>query len=57
MREALRSLGLLGLIETRHGGGTFLASTQKHPLVEKLSMFILEDEKSKKGCRINATNS
>ncbi|MGG2081559.1 hypothetical protein ABFY61_05640 [Lysinibacillus pakistanensis] len=30
MREALRSLELLGLIETRHGGGTFLASTQKH---------------------------
>ncbi|MGE7840247.1 hypothetical protein ACQKNX_05580 [Lysinibacillus sp. NPDC093712] len=57
MREALRSLGLIGLIETRHGGGTFLASTQKHRLVEILSMFILEDEKSKKGCRINATNS
>ncbi|WP_447402302.1 hypothetical protein ACE1MS_11405 [Lysinibacillus sp. fkY74-1] len=57
MGEALRSLELLGLIETRHGVGTFLASTQKHPLVEKLSMFILEDEKSKKGCRINATNS
>ncbi|MEB7453076.1 FadR/GntR family transcriptional regulator [Lysinibacillus sphaericus] len=48
VREALRSLELLGLIETRHGVGTFLASTQKHPLVEKWSMFILEDEKSKK---------
>ncbi|MCL1695247.1 MULTISPECIES: GntR family transcriptional regulator [unclassified Lysinibacillus] len=48
VREALRSLELLGLIETRHGGGTFLASTQKHQLVEILSMFILEDEKSKK---------
>ncbi|WP_418300986.1 hypothetical protein [Lysinibacillus fusiformis] len=57
MREALQSLELLGLIETRHRGGLFLASTQKHQLVEKLSMFILEDEKSKKGCRINATNS
>jgi len=44
----LRSLELLGLIETRHGGGTFLASTHKHQLVEILSMFILEDEKSKK---------
>ncbi|MFZ4201164.1 hypothetical protein [Lysinibacillus sp. NPDC056220] len=44
----MRSLELLGLIETRHGVGTFLASTQKHPLVEKWSMFILEDEKSKK---------
>ncbi|EFI67765.1 GntR family transcriptional regulator [Lysinibacillus fusiformis ZC1] len=29
-REALRSLELLGLIDKRHGGGTFLASTQKH---------------------------
>nr|WP_241740583.1 hypothetical protein [Lysinibacillus sphaericus] len=29
VREALRSLELLGLIETRH-----LAFTQKHPLVE-----------------------
>ncbi|MFF2796582.1 hypothetical protein [Lysinibacillus xylanilyticus] len=28
MREALRSLELLGLIETRHGVGTFLASTK-----------------------------
>ncbi|WP_268987991.1 GntR family transcriptional regulator [Lysinibacillus sphaericus] len=26
-REALRSLELLGLIETRHGEGMFLAST------------------------------
>ncbi|UZM97754.1 hypothetical protein OL548_22335 [Lysinibacillus sp. MHQ-1] len=36
MGEALRSLELLGLIEMRHGVGTFLASTQKHPLVEKI---------------------
>ncbi len=49
MREALGSLKLLGLIETRLRGSTFLASTQKHQLVEILSMFILEDEKSKKG--------
>jgi len=47
-REALRSLELLGLIDKRHGGGTFLASTQKHQLVEILWLFILEDEKSKK---------
>lgn len=48
VREALRSLELLGLIETKHGGGTFLAATHKHQLVEVLSMFILEDERSKK---------
>ncbi|UZM98666.1 hypothetical protein OL548_30095 [Lysinibacillus sp. MHQ-1] len=53
----MRSLELLGLIETRHGGGTFLASTHKHQLVEILSMFILEDEKIEKRCRIYATNS
>ena len=27
VREALRSLELLGLIETKHGGGTFLADS------------------------------
>ncbi|KOS67651.1 GntR family transcriptional regulator [Lysinibacillus contaminans] len=48
VREALRSLELLGLIETRHGGGTFLATTHNHQLVEVLSMFILDNEKSKK---------
>ncbi|MEE1132138.1 MAG: GntR family transcriptional regulator [Caryophanon sp.] len=42
VREALRSLELLGLIETRHGGGTFLAAFQQHQLVEVLSMFILQ---------------
>ncbi|MFJ7839022.1 hypothetical protein ACIQXG_06060 [Lysinibacillus sphaericus] len=40
MREALGSLELLGLIETRLRRGMFLASTQKHQLVEILSMFI-----------------
>lgn len=57
MREALGSLELLGLIETRLRRGMFLASTQKHQIVEILSMFILKDEKSKKGCQINTTNS
>lgn len=42
IREALRSLELLGLIETRHGGGTFLSHFQQHQLVEVLSMFILQ---------------
>lgn len=42
IREALRSLELLGLIETRHGGGTFLSNFQNHQLVEVLSMFILQ---------------
>lgn len=41
VREALRSLELLGLIETRQGGGTFLSSGQNIQLVEILSSFIL----------------
>lgn len=46
VREALRSLELLGLIETKHGGGTFLAAVQHHQLVEILSSFILQEPKS-----------
>lgn len=46
VREALRSLELLGLIETRHGGGTFLASVHHHQLIEILSSFILQETKS-----------
>ncbi|WP_332651095.1 FadR/GntR family transcriptional regulator [Lysinibacillus sp. 54212] len=46
VREALRSLELLGLIETRHGGGTFLADVGQHKLVEILSSFILQGTKS-----------
>lgn len=48
VREALRSLELLGLIETRHGGGTFLADVSGNQLVEILSSFILQEEQSKK---------
>nr|WP_106780392.1 GntR family transcriptional regulator [Lysinibacillus timonensis] len=46
VREALRSLELLGLIETRHGGGTFLSSGQHIQLVEILASFILKENKS-----------
>ncbi|MDI2586150.1 GntR family transcriptional regulator [Psychrobacillus sp. NEAU-3TGS] len=48
VREALRSLELLGIIETRRGEGTFLSDFRKHQLVELLSTFILQDVKSKK---------
>ncbi|MGE8206332.1 FadR/GntR family transcriptional regulator [Heyndrickxia sp. NPDC080065] len=47
VREALRSLELLGLIETRRGEGTFLRDFKDHQLVELLSTFILQDEKVK----------
>lgn len=46
VREALRSLELLGLIETRRGGGTFVADFRNHQLVEVLSTFILQEENS-----------
>lgn len=51
IREALRSLELLGLIETRRGEGTFLADYRNHRLVEVLSTFILQDNQSHKDLR------
>ena len=47
LREALRSLELLGLIETRRGEGTFLSDHRNHKLVEVLSTFILQDNQSR----------
>ena len=52
IREALRSLELLGLIETRRGEGTFLSDYRKHRLVELLSTFILQETKSKEDVHI-----
>lgn len=41
VREAFRSLELLGVIETRRGEGTFLSDASNHQFVEILGMFIL----------------
>ena len=46
IREALRAIELLGLIETRHGEGTFLRSYQPYYSVEILSTFILQETRS-----------
>lgn len=46
VREALRSLELLGLIETKHGGGTFLADSQQNKLVDIVGSFIFQNEQS-----------
>ena len=46
VREALRSLELLGLIETRRGEGTFLNDFKQHQLVEVLSTFIMQQPNS-----------
>lgn len=47
VREALRALELLGLIETRRGEGTFIRDFKGHHLVQLLGTFILQDEKVK----------
>ncbi|WP_227521442.1 MULTISPECIES: FadR/GntR family transcriptional regulator [Bacillus] len=47
VREALRALELLGLIETRRGEGTFMKDFTEHHLVDLLGTFILQSEKTK----------
>ncbi|TFJ93898.1 FadR family transcriptional regulator [Lentibacillus salicampi] len=47
VREALRAMELLGLIETKHGEGTFLSHYQPYHSVEVLSSFILQEAKTK----------
>jgi GntR family transcriptional regulator, transcriptional repressor for pyruvate dehydrogenase complex len=47
VREALRALELLGLIETRRGEGTFIKDFHENQLVKLVSTFILQDDKSK----------
>lgn len=41
VREALRALSFLGIVETRHGGGTFLCELDRHRYIEILSEFIV----------------
>ena len=48
VREALRALELLGLIETRRGEGTFLRNYRHNRLIDILGYFILRDSKTKK---------
>ncbi|WP_221566377.1 FadR/GntR family transcriptional regulator [Alkalihalobacillus sp. TS-13] len=48
VREALRAMELLGLIETRRGEGTFIKEPRKHRLVEVLASFILNDTTARK---------
>lgn len=47
VREALRALELLGLIETRRGEGTYIKDFQEHRLVELLGTFFLQNDKVK----------
>jgi GntR family transcriptional repressor for pyruvate dehydrogenase complex len=48
VREALRALELLGLIETRRGEGTFLKHYRHNRLIDILGFFLLRDAKTKK---------
>ncbi|MFD1362244.1 FadR/GntR family transcriptional regulator [Lentibacillus salinarum] len=43
VREALRAMELLGLVETRHGEGTFISQYRPYHSVEVLSSFILQE--------------
>lgn len=46
LREALRSLELLGLIQSRHGGGNYLTEASGNQLVELVSSFILNSSQA-----------
>lgn len=51
VREALRAMELLGLIETRRGEGTFLSTYRPYHMVELLSAFILQEAKTKENLK------
>ncbi|EMT45419.1 FadR/GntR family transcriptional regulator [Anoxybacillus flavithermus] len=48
VREALRALELLGLIETRRGEGTFMKPFGEHQLIQLLGSFILQGNREKR---------
>ncbi|WP_018921715.1 FadR/GntR family transcriptional regulator [Salsuginibacillus kocurii] len=47
VREALRALELLELIETRPGGGTYIKAAGGRRLVEIIASFILKEDKAR----------
>ncbi|CAG9611435.1 HTH-type transcriptional repressor NanR [Bacillus rhizoplanae] len=47
VREALRALELVGLIETRRGEGTFIRNFYENGLVQLIAPFVLQDEKTR----------
>ncbi|PKR79273.1 FadR family transcriptional regulator [Halalkalibacillus sediminis] len=47
VREALRAIELLGLIETKHGEGTFLKTYRPYHSVELLATFVLRESNTK----------
>ncbi|UOQ94121.1 GntR family transcriptional regulator [Halobacillus shinanisalinarum] len=47
IREALRAMELLGLIETRRGEGTFMRAYRPYHMVELLSKFLLNESRTR----------
>ncbi len=41
VREALRTLAYLGIIETRHGGGSFLLNRDDHTYIQIIAQFLV----------------
>ncbi|WP_027414790.1 FadR/GntR family transcriptional regulator [Aneurinibacillus terranovensis] len=48
VREALRSLELLGLITTRRGEGTFIQHYRQNQLIDIIGAYVLKDFKTRK---------
>ncbi|OEH91919.1 FadR/GntR family transcriptional regulator [Bacillus solimangrovi] len=46
VREALRSLELVGLIETRRGEGTFIKDARSNELIQVISAFVLQENQA-----------
>ncbi|MHB9091744.1 MAG: FadR/GntR family transcriptional regulator, partial [Chloroflexota bacterium] len=44
LREALNRLGLMGLVESRHGSGTFVRTARPHDLMNSLSALLILDK-------------
>jgi GntR family transcriptional repressor for pyruvate dehydrogenase complex len=47
VREALRALEFLGLIETRRGEGTYITDVGNHQFIDLLGTFILQEKRAK----------
>ncbi|MCY1690339.1 GntR family transcriptional regulator [Exiguobacterium sp. SL14] len=41
VREALRTLAYLGIVETRHGGGSFLLNRDDHTYIQIIAQFLV----------------
>ena len=46
VREAIRTLDMLGVIDTRPGGGTFIRSTDSDDIIRPLAMFLAVERNS-----------